>query len=291
MQDREPTIRGRVLGEGLRRAMAKANLTGKAAAHQLHWDESKISRMLSGKRPGSEVDVSAVLALCRVHGDERDRLLRLARERDTPGLSQHYGSHIPEQVVELVEHENLATRTTNYQVSMVPGLLQTDEYATVVVTACTNVPRAEIQERVGIRLQRQALLSAPGARIFTFYLHEFALRLPVGGSAVMSAQLHHLLRMLVRPNITIRVVPAELGAHAALTGSFVFMEFADFHPVIYLEAETASMFLEKDEECAAYRRIIAALEGNALDVGQSRELIGRIAVEQYSDGEDHYGPA
>lgn len=110
--------------------MAKANLTGKAVAHQLHWDESKISRMLSGKRPGSEVDVSALLALCRVHGEERDRLLSLAREQHTPGLFRAYGKQHPKQVVELAEHEVLATKVVNYEASLVPGLLQTDAYAT-----------------------------------------------------------------------------------------------------------------------------------------------------------------
>ncbi|TDQ05000.1 helix-turn-helix protein [Labedaea rhizosphaerae] len=268
--------------------MANARLTGKAAAHQLDWDESKISRMLSGKRPGSEVDTAALLALCRVHGEERNRLLSLARDQSTQGLLRQHGSHLPKEVAELVEHENLAVELINYEGVGVPGLLQTDEYATAVITALPNVPRSEIQERVAIRLARQALLSAPGSRNFTFYLHEFVLRLPVGGPAVMSAQLHKLLQLSVRLNITIRVLPAELGAHAAFCGSFMFLEFADFHPVIYLESDTSSLFLEKQEESTAYRQIIASLAGNALDVGQSRELISQVAVELYADGDDHY---
>src|ERR1041384_4052039 len=134
MQDREPTIRARILGEGFRRALENARLTGKAAAHQLDWNESKLSRMLSGKRPVSEVDAASLLAVCRVHGEERDRLLRLAREHDTQGLLRRYGSTVPEQVLELVEHENLATKTINYQASMVPGLLPNDDYGTAAAT-------------------------------------------------------------------------------------------------------------------------------------------------------------
>ena len=78
MHDREPTIRSRELGEGLRRAMEQAGLNGKQAAHLLDWSTSRLSRLLSGKRGGNEVDVSALLAVCRVTGRDRDRLLALS---------------------------------------------------------------------------------------------------------------------------------------------------------------------------------------------------------------------
>src|SRR5437763_1366940 len=85
---------------------------------------------------------------------------------------------------------------------------------------------------------------------------QWVLRLPVGGAEVMSDQLHHLLRMSVRPRISLRVVPAAVGAHAGIVGSFIFMEFAEIKPVVYLESETTASFLEEDEEITAYRRII-----------------------------------
>ena len=117
--------------------------------------------------------------------------------------------------------------------------------------------------------------------------HEFVLRLPVGGPVAMSDQLHHLLRMSVRSYLTLRVVPASLGAHAATAGSFKLMEFAEFKPVAYLESETSSLFLEKPEETRAYQRILGALAGTALGEGESRELIATLATELYPDREDH----
>jgi len=111
-------------------------------------------------------------------------------------------------------------------------------------------------------------------------------RTPVGGPAVMSEQLHHLLRMAIRPYITLRVVPVALGAHAAMTGSFTLMEFDEFRPVAYVESETSSLFLETYEEITAYRNVLAALADTALDEGQSRDTIATVASELDADRKD-----
>jgi hypothetical protein len=102
----------------------------------------------------------------------------------------------------------------------------------------------------------------------------------------MSDQLHHLLRMSVRPYLTLRMVPAALGGHTGTGGPFQLMEFAEFRPVAYLlEGETSSLFLEKPEETAAYQSILAALAETALKEGESRELIATLATELYPDRE------
>jgi hypothetical protein len=91
----------------------------------------------------------------------------------------------------------------------------------------------------------------------------------------------------MRPYLTLRVVPATLGAHAATAGSFTLMEFAEFKPVVYLESETSCVFLEKPVEIEAYRDILRALAETALSEGESRELIATLATELYADREDH----
>jgi hypothetical protein len=92
--------------------------------------------------------------------------------------------------------------------------------------------------------------------------------------------------MSTRSYLTLRVVPASLGAYAAMTGAFRLMEFTEFKPVVYLESETSSLFLEKREEIVAYQHILATLADVALDEGESRELIASLATELYADGED-----
>ena len=287
MPHRDPTIRSRELGEGLRQAMQDAGLNGKQAAQLLDVTPSYVSMLLAGKRGASELDIAAFLGVCRVRGPERDRLLGLCREQDNPGWLQQHGSRLPKQLVTYVDHENKAVTIGDFQSTLVPGLLQIGEYARAVISRIANVPPDEVDDRVAARLARQSLFSRDRPARFTFYLHESALRLPVGGRAVMAEQLRHLQRMSVRSYLTLRVVPVALGAHAATAGAFIFMEFAEFKPVVYLESETTSLFLEKPEEIQAYRRILGVLADTALGEGQSRELIAAVAAGLYTDGEDH----
>ncbi|MGH3765664.1 MAG: helix-turn-helix domain-containing protein [Pseudonocardiaceae bacterium] len=287
MPHRDSTVRSRELGDGLRQAMEGAGLTGKQVAKMLSWSPSFVSMLLTGKRNAREVDIAAFLGVCRVAGEERERLLGLCREQDTPGWFQAHGSGLPTQLVTLIDHENKAVTISAFEAAGVPGLLQTGEYARAVISRIVNVPPGEVDDRVAARLARQSLFSRDRPAAFAFYMHESVLRLPVGGPAVMAAQLDHLHRMSARPYLTLRVVPSALGAHPAMTGAFRLMEFTDIKPVVYLETETSSVFLEKTEEIRAYRNILAALAESALSEGQSRELIAALATELYADGEDH----
>jgi hypothetical protein len=252
-------------------------------ARQLDWSPSRVSRLFSGKRGGSSLDVSAFLAVCGVRGPEKERLLNLALDQHRPGFLQ---PHLPTQLRTLFNHENKAVGFKDFEFNLVPGLLQTDAYIRALITEAGLVPEEEIDDRVSAKLGRQNLLGRSD-RMFTFYVHEFALRLPVGGAPVMSEQLHKLLRMSVRPNLTLRVVPASLGAHAATAGSFHVLEFNQIPPIVYLDSETSGLFLELPIEIRAYKRILTALDATALPEGQSREFIRNLAVELYADREDH----
>jgi transcriptional regulator with XRE-family HTH domain len=287
MRDREPTIRSRELGEGLRRAMEGAGLDQKGAAAKLGWSQSRVSRLLSGKRGGTEVDVSAFLAVVQVTGAERERLLRLCREQNTPGWLQQHGSRLPRQLRTLIDHENKAVTIEDFQPTLVPGLLQTTDYARAVIREAGVIPAEEIEDRVAARLGRQSLFGRERPARFSFFIHEFVLHLSVGGPTVMAEQLQHLLRKATRPYLSLRVVPAALGGYAAAAGAFKLMEFAEFRPVVYLESETTSLFLEKPEEIAAYRHILGLLAQTALGERESRELIATVATDLSADREDH----
>lgn len=283
MKNREPTVRSRELGEGLRHVMRQAGLSGKEAARLLGQSETWVSRMLSGKRYATELDVAAFLGVCRVTGAERERLLALCRQQDSPGWLQQHGSRLPKQIRTLIDHENQAVTISDFQPIVVPGLLQTGEYARAVITRGANMPPDEVDDRVAARLARQNLFSRARPPRFTFYLHESVLRIPVGGRAVMRDQLQHLVRMSTRPSVSLRVVPVALGAHAGMAGPFIFLEFAGFKPVVYLDSETSCLFMERPEEIAAYRRLLAALAHTTLPEGQSRELIAALATELYGE--------
>jgi hypothetical protein len=136
-----------------------------------------------------------------------------------------------------------------------------------------------------MRLARQTLFSKSAAK-FEFFIHEFALRLPIGGGEVMSEQLHHLLRMAVRPRIAIRVVPAAIGGHAGTSGSFTLWEFPDYEPVAYVDGDTYCLFLEKPHETGAYREVADGLDDVALTVRDSKKMIANLAIELYSTERD-----
>lgn len=288
MQDREPTIRSRELGEGLRLALERAQLNGKQVALRLGWSESKVSRLLTGRRGGSEVEIAEFLVVCQVIGEERDRLISLCSDLDTKSWFQQFGSRLPPQVQTLIDHETKASRVREFHPVVMPGLLQTDEYARGLFMRSGTVPSNEIEGRVAARAGRRTLFSRVDPPKFTFLIHELVLRLPVGSREVMAEQLYQLIRMSVRPYMNIRVVPAKFGAHAGTAGSFSLMESREYRSVVYLEGETSGLFLEKREEVASYTNVFNLLAAAALDEGESKELIARVATEEYADREDRH---
>lgn len=275
------TIKSRELGDALRSAMENANLSGKHAAHVLGWSESKVSRMLTGRQPVTETDVASLLALCMIKGEERERLLALAREHDQPGWVQTY--RLTDKLRTLINHEVRATDIMEFEPCFIPGLLQTEDYARTLLERSATLSPDLIESRVTTRLSRQTLFSRLDPPTCTFLLHEQAMRLPVGGPVVMSNQLHHLLRLSVRSCITIRLIPVAIGAHAGVAGAFRLMESVEYQPVVYIEEENGVHYLEEPAEIAAYNKIFTALANCALDEGQSRDLIADLAVELYAD--------
>ncbi|WP_158892421.1 helix-turn-helix domain-containing protein [Amycolatopsis anabasis] len=288
MAEYEPTVRSRELGDEVRALLEEAGLSGRQAAEALGWSQSDLSRLLHGKRGIKETDIATLLGVCRAKPDRREKILQLCREANKPGWWQQHGSRLPRQLRTLIDHEDNALTIGDYQATLVPGLLQTGDYARALLRDAGAVPQEEIDERVAARLARQNIFGRATPTGYTFFIHEFVLRLPVGGETVMSDQLHHLLRMSVRTNISIRVVPASVGAHAGIAGSFRLMEFATIKPVVYLESETSTLFLESEAEIAAYRRILEVLASTALGEEQSRELIRRVVIELYRDREDRH---
>jgi hypothetical protein len=287
MDEHLPTVRSRELGDGLRAAMKKAGMGVRELSRKLDWPHPRISHLLGGKRGGSELDVVSVLVACNAGREERERLLKLCRELGTQGWLQQYGSRLPEQTRTLVDHENKAVEIQDLQLVLIPGLLQTESYARAVISRGVNAPESDIERFVHARLTRQSVFDRrPRA---TFYIHEYVLRLSIGGPDVMSDQLHNLLRMSVRPRLQLRVIPAAAGGHAGVAGSFKLMEFADFSPIVYLESELSAVFLELPEQIAAYQRILSSLAEVALGHEESKELITALAAELYPGEDQHDG--
>ncbi|SFO95934.1 Helix-turn-helix domain-containing protein [Amycolatopsis arida] len=280
-----PTVRARELGEELRRAREAAGFLASDLADMLDWSPSKISRMESGRRGVSVIDVAIYLTTCGVVGKELDRLLDLAAEQDDGYWLRPHGEQLPEQLRSLVVQENQATTITDFELARIPGLLQTEDYARALLTEVGMVPKNGIEPRVNARLARQSLLRRYNPPHAKFLIHENAARLMVGGRDVMQRQVRHLMTMAARPRCSVRVIPALVGPHAGLNGPFRLLEFTEHNPAVYLENQTSSLFLEKPQDIVTYRKVLGKLTDVALDEGQSLLWLAELASE-YDDSED-----
>lgn len=283
MYDHEPTVRSRELGLALLRAIGTAGLNQSDLASVLAWSPSKVSRMISGKRCASPEDVSAVLAVGRIVGPKRQELLEMARHATERGWWQDFGDRLPAELRTLSDHEDSALTITNFENAVVPGLLQIPDYARALISTTPSIPAAEVRPRVEARTRRQLIFDRQFPAQFRFFVDEYAIQRVGPGTKIMSDQVHHLLRMSVRPYIKIRVVP-DAGFHAAHK-PFKLMEFTEIKPVVHIENQTSVLFLERDDSIAAYRQEITELSKVALDENQSRSWLAAVASRL---GEEHH---
>jgi transcriptional regulator with XRE-family HTH domain len=275
---RESTARTRELGAELRRVREEARYAGSELARKLGWSPSKVSRMETGDRNTSEVDTAIYAAFCGVGGEALEHLLDLARENNDDYRLQARGERLPDELRSLIVLETTAEIIVYYEPMVVPGLAQSEDYARALFRDGDMVPEEGIEPRVRVRMERQRLVRRRYPPMITFFVHENALRTPVGDDQIMHEQLLHLLLLCAAPPCRLRVVPSSVGAFAGI-GPFTWMAHKEHNPVIYAEHLTTSVFLEGREDILAYRRLLDRLNVLALDEGQSRESLASLASE------------
>lgn len=274
-------VRRILLGSQLRRLREARGVTREAAGYAIRASESKISRMELGRVSFKPRDVEDLLTLYGVTEDtEREPLLGLARESSRAGWWHNYSDVLPGWFQTYVGLESAASHINTYEVQFVHGLLQTDDYAHAVVTAGhqVNLPDDEVERRVALRRERQKLLLDERAPHFTCVLDEAALRRPIGSRRVLDGQLRHLAELSERPNITVQVVPFDLGGHPAESGAFTLLRFPeqDLGDIVYLEQLTSALYLDKKEEVAQYDDVLRRLIENSLSPADTRDYLQRL---------------
>jgi predicted XRE-type DNA-binding protein len=276
MPRRNSSVVGREFGNGVRNAIEQTKMTHRKIAEMLDWDESKLSDLVRGKGGVTETELLQLLAFCRVPPAEVRHLLALYRETREIGYLKIPEDGIPDLVRSLVEQERLANVITVWSMNLIPGRLQTADYMHALLAGMVRSKAVDYEEVIAARLARRELFH--WSREFVFFIHEMALRLPVGGPELMKDQLIHLLAMAQRSYITLRIVPIAIGAHAGLGGSFMQLRYEKFEPVVYLEGENSSLFLEDKGSLATYTEVLKLLDRQALDAEESKELITSILI-------------
>ncbi|MDF3292004.1 helix-turn-helix domain-containing protein [Streptomyces silvisoli] len=281
------TVPRRQLGRYLRDLRNQARLTVRAAARKLEWSEAKMWRIETGQTSLRSLDVEA---MCKVYGAPAgltEALMGLAKETKARGWWHAYGDVIPEWLDLFIGLEEAASQIAWFESDLVPGLLQTDDYARTIIRADNpDEDDEEIERRVHVRIARQVLLTrVTEPPELNVVLNEAVLRRPVGGNHVMAAQLTHLVEVGELPNVSIKVVPFSAGLHlGVMSGPFVILRFPlngdgaeSEPPTVYVDGYTGALYLEKPNEVERYGAAFENVWATALDEDESKRLICEVA--------------
>ncbi len=273
-----PTVLRILLGSQLRKLREAAGITPDRAGYEIRASRSKISRVEHGRVSFKERDVSDLLTLYGVTDEhERRRMLNLAQHANSQGWWSRYDDVMPDWFETYVGLEQATSLIRTYELQFVPGLFQTEDYArAVTVLGHRSAPTTEIERRVGLRLQRQQILTRTESppRVWAI-IDESALRRPLGGRDVMRAQLKHMLELIELPQVTIQVMPFDRGGHSAAGGSFSILRFAEHElpDIVYIEQLTGALYLDRPDETDHYREVMNSLSAAAETPADSeREL-------------------
>jgi transcriptional regulator with XRE-family HTH domain len=276
-----PTVRRLKLGQELRQLRERRGLTGARAAKELGWSPSKVSRIEAAKTKPSHDDVQAFAKLYKCDDQKLDELLGLVVDAYQRGWWEDYEGTLPGGYTRLLGLEAEATFQQNWEPQVVPGLLQTEDYAREVILASRGIVRithSGVRSRVEARLDRQQrVLHRADPCILHIILDESALMRRFGEPSVMRAQMEHLIQLSVLPHVSVQVLPLE-SLHPVNTGAFIHLKFAAFDDVVYLEQLYNPRFVEDLEMVAGYETAFDHIRSEALDENESRVLIQRKAM-------------
>lgn len=274
-----PTVRRRRLGQELRRLRELKGMTAEEVAERLLVSQSKISRLENGRRSISQRDVRDLCGVYEVE-DHRivDSLMQMAKDSRQQGWWHAFGD-IPYSVYIGLETDAASLRV--YDPQVVPGLLQTRQYAEALIAgALPETAVTDIEKRVQVRLRRQERVSADESPLRLWVvIDESALRRVVGDKQLMIAQLEHLVELSQLPHVTVQVLPFAVGAHPGINGQYAILEFPDAadSSVVYIEGVTSDLYLEKAHDVQKYSVMYEHLRAQALNVDQTRQFIMDIA--------------
>ena len=279
-----PSVRLRRLAAELRRIREERGLSVAQAAKAAGWGSSKLSRFETAERRIVAADLNRLLDSYGIKDSaKREALHDLSRQAKERGWWWKYRDVFGARALPDFEAEASVIRT--YESIVIPGLLQTPDYAAALFKGDCHAPPEQIDRLVEARIVRREILT----RIdqpprLTAVIDEAALRRPIGGWAIMREQIDYLLRIGRAHNIDIQVLPFSAGAHSGLSGSFTILDFPDptDMSVVYTDTLTSGSFEEQTDDVDRYMRTFGDIQGSSLSKQQSEQFI-RDVLQQGSD--------
>lgn len=274
------THRARSLAAALRDVRTRAKVSVREVARRLSVHHTTVSRWETGAVVPSAEDVAAYLAVISVTGDERDRILALARASDESDWLISGPPGISPQLASVMDYERTASAITVWAPLVIPGLLQTSDYAAAIISrSSASISPGEVEARVMVRNARRDALT----RLHPVQLHALvglpALHGQIGGRAIMVSQLRHIADMAQRDNVTVQAY--DLGGEwtPAHAGQFILYEFEeDLSPVVYLEHHRSGAFLVDEQDVVDYKAAAETIRREAMSPSETTELIASVII-------------
>jgi hypothetical protein len=277
-----PTALRIVLGAQLRRLREAADITRADAGYAIRGSESKISRMELGRVKLKERDVADLLTMYGVTDPaDRQTFVEMVERSNQPGWWHRFTDSMPDWFHDFVGLEEAASRILTYELQFVPGLLQTRDYARAIMSrGRPDLAGPDLERRVSFRVRRQEILARPGAPRLWAVLDESVLHRPIGGIAVLRAQLEYLLQITKQKHVTLQLVPFELSGYAA-EGSFTMLRFdePELPDVAYVEHLGGAIYLDRRDELELYGRAFDRLTVDALTPDRTRQRLSKRLAE------------
>lgn len=265
-----------LIGNELKRARTDARLTMTQAATASEMSQPKIAHLEVGRQAQDPEDIARLLAAYGAPARDIDRLTTLTGRADETTWWAPWAHVVPDWLRTYVGLEGLAESVFCVQPWVIPGLLQTEEYAAAVTANSRSIRQDHGERFVSFRMARTRRLTDEDRPLSVeAVIPDAALRLAVGTPEVRHEQLKHLLALSELPNVTIQVIRPEDGPHSALSaGGFVSLNFGDAaKPVVYIEHKDGAVYLQEEVQTAAYTMVTHDLQQVALSPEQSREAI------------------
>jgi transcriptional regulator with XRE-family HTH domain len=280
-----PLMLRRRLRTELRTARLNKELTQEQVATAMDWSLSKMNRIEKAKTGISTNDLKVLLPLYGITDEERiEELLALARAaRQSPWWSR-YSDVAPTTLLELIEYEYAASAVSQFETIFVPGILQTEEYASAVLQGFygEKFPAARVAALVELRTRRRDLLTSENAPKFSFVLDESVIHRLVGSPTIMSRQFMHLISVAELSNVTIQIVPFTAGLHPGMKGPFEVVQFADApdENIVFLEGPRGDLISDDPEETDSYLKDFRRITEKSIEPSDSVALLkaaGKVA--------------
>jgi hypothetical protein len=240
---------------------------------------SKINRIEAAEIGIYQDDLEMLLDYYDVTRKQRLELTAIARNAEQRGCLRMRNPHLPDDSQTWCDIEDEATALSQYEPMMIPGLLQTAEYARAITIALGNdLSEREIEALVSRRLAGQSLLTKERPVLLHAIVEESVLSRPLANEGASARQLRHLIDTASRPNVTLQVLPIEAGLHPGLGGAFAVVQYDDEPSLVCLENTLMSTFVDEDSQIEAYTVVWDKLLRIARPAEESIEILRKLIV-------------